>query len=208
MRGLAVLLLSLGAASCGGQTNRNPAEPVSVDASSAIDGDTSCGPGEKLCDVCGTLGCYAGACPNVDCAFGCPPGELACNVCGTLSCYSGPCPMHTCPAPVTCPPGLPGPGGSCDQEGVTCGYETSTSACGVADCDCQSGKWTCRPSCAIADAEAGADGGGDDGGSDDDGGPAHAFDSPSPGVSLCTICGSTAFFAGECPPPPPSCPDE
>jgi hypothetical protein len=118
VRGLAVVFLGLAAVGCGGEADRGRARPVGMDAGPAIDGDAACGAGEQLCDVCGTLGCYSGACP-----------------------------IHSCLAQATCPADLPEPGTSCGIDGARCGYATSTNPCGADSCYCQAGAWNCEPTC-------------------------------------------------------------
>jgi hypothetical protein len=59
-----------------------------------------------------------------------------------------------------CPQDVPQSGSTCTVAGATCGYLTQASACdGSVDCYCESGTWSCGPTCItgpIVDASADA----------------------------------------------------
>jgi hypothetical protein len=55
-----------------------------------------------------------------------------------------------------CPADAPQSGSACTAAGATCGYVTRAVACsGSVDCNCQSGAWSCAPTC-VTDASTNA----------------------------------------------------
>jgi hypothetical protein len=135
-----VLMLAVG---CGGQTSRGA--PVSMDAGPSTDGDSACGPAEQLCNVCGILGCYAGACPVHSCLTQvmCPAGDALCPTCLGMACQElsaggtcppvGPCASTEPPSDASPSGGSPGDDDAGDDD---------------ANAGCPSDKYACLEGCA------------------------------------------------------------
>jgi hypothetical protein len=112
--------------------------------------DGRCQMGSQCAPPVSSVTCTLGAaCSSTDLCTG---GIVHCE--SNCQCLNG-----TWQAP--CPTNLPQTGSACTPAGAECGYTTSTNACGADNCYCQSGVWTCGPSCIIGDASASADTGAD-----------------------------------------------
>jgi hypothetical protein len=119
----------------------------------------TCAPSSSSVSPC-CIGGMCELCPapvsSVTCALGAACSSTDLCMGGIAGCTSNcQCLNGTWQAP--CPTDLPQTGSACTPEGAECGYATSTNTCGADNCYCQSGTWSCEPSCIILMEDAGAD---------------------------------------------------
>jgi hypothetical protein len=108
------------------------------------------------CCVGGTCELCPAPVSSVTCALGAACSSTDLCMGGIAGCTSNcQCLNGTWQAP--CPTDLPQTGSACTPEGAECGYATSTNTCGADNCYCQSGTWSCGPSCIILMEDAGVD---------------------------------------------------